>query len=81
MRACVRACKGGLSGYINLFIGSGIANLRLECVKGTTNAANDDASKANTECDITYCGADEHVVDHACVANLRCVVAYSGVDA
>ena len=32
-----------------------------------TNAANDDASGADTACDATLCGADEYVVNNACV--------------
>jgi hypothetical protein len=33
-----------------------------------TNLEGDDASGDDTECDATLCGADEHVVEHACVS-------------
>ena len=36
------------------------------CPDGTTNAAGDDASGVNTECDATLCGVNEHVVSHVC---------------
>ena len=36
------------------------------CPPGTTNAAGDDASGANTTCDATLCGVNEHVVGNAC---------------
>jgi len=36
------------------------------CPAGSTNAANDDASGANTTCDATLCGVNEHVVSNAC---------------
>ena len=36
------------------------------CPPGTTNAAGDDASGANTTCDATLCGVNEHVVSNAC---------------
>ena len=36
------------------------------CPPGTTNAANDDASGADTTCDATLCGVNEHVVGNAC---------------
>jgi plastocyanin len=36
------------------------------CPAGSTNAANDDASGADTTCDATLCGVNEHVVSNAC---------------
>jgi len=38
------------------------------CPAGTTNAANDDASGADTTCDATLCGANQYVSSTVCTA-------------
>src|SRR5262249_29247759 len=38
------------------------------CAPGTTRAAGDDASAADTTCNATTCGANQYVASHACVA-------------
>jgi hypothetical protein len=43
------------------------SNVCKACAPGTTNAANDDASGANTACAATLCSAGKKVVNHACV--------------
>ena len=44
------------------------ANTCVPCPAGTTNAAGDDASGSDTNCDITYCSIDQYVSSNACVA-------------
>ncbi len=44
------------------------ANACVACGAGTTNAAGDDASGANTTCDATLCGVNQHVQANACAA-------------
>uniref|UniRef100_A0A0G4GJD4 subtilisin n=1 Tax=Chromera velia CCMP2878 TaxID=1169474 RepID=A0A0G4GJD4_9ALVE len=38
------------------------------CPPGTTNAANDDTSGADTSCDATLCAANQYVSSHVCTA-------------
>ena len=45
-----------------------VSNVCTPCPAGTTNAAEDDASGANTDCDVTVCAENEHVSGNACVA-------------
>jgi hypothetical protein len=44
-----------------------LSNACVSCPAGTTNAAGDDASGADTTCDATLCGTDERVSSNACV--------------
>jgi len=45
-----------------------VSNACVACAPGSTNAAGDLATGADTECDITTCDANFHVVNNACVA-------------
>ena len=45
-----------------------VSNVCTACPAGSTNAADDDASGANTDCDVTTCAANEHVVSNVCTA-------------
>jgi hypothetical protein len=45
-----------------------LANARVPCPPGTTNAAGDDPSGPDTSCDPIFCDANERVVANACVA-------------
>ena len=42
-------------------------NACVGCPAGKSNAPGDDASRANTECDIVYCAEDENVKDNVCL--------------
>ena len=43
-----------------------VSNVCTACPAGSTNAADDDASGANTNCDVTVCAINEHVVSNVC---------------
>jgi len=51
------------------------------CPAGSTNAAGDDPSGADTTCDATLCAANERVVGHACLACPKGTTSAAGADA
>jgi hypothetical protein len=44
-----------------------VSNVCVTCTAGTTNAAGNDASDVDTDCDATLCEMNEHVVSNECV--------------
>lgn len=66
--------KGPLDSGSDAGPASCLANQRVSakscvaCPPGTTNAAGDDPSGADTTCDATLCATDQRVQSHACVA-------------
>lgn len=51
-----------------------VSNVCTACPAGSTNAVDDDASGADTDCDVTTCAINEHVVSNVCTP---CVVGSS----
>uniref|UniRef100_A0A0G4IBG1 EGF-like domain-containing protein n=1 Tax=Chromera velia CCMP2878 TaxID=1169474 RepID=A0A0G4IBG1_9ALVE len=58
-----------------------VSNACVACPAGSTNAANDDASGADTTCDATLCGANERVASNTCTACLAGFSNAAGDDA